>query len=219
MVEALGIFVAVIYTTLGVLLVGLFIRRLRKGWAGFTPLPYEPVVDPYAPAPVVVNTAVRCVGFASIGWAVVHLCLVAVALVLSAGLLGKYELQQTAAPFALAAYVALAAVLAGSGGVLLKRGLAGGRRLISWGLLLFVIASLWMAAFALRLPSDSNVPPQVRPLGYPLAAVLGAHVIIDSVLGMLAQRVGKSAVGQFDQQALQDQQLLRQWDTQGGIGP
>jgi len=216
MIQLIGIVVAGLYTTLAVVVIAVFIRRVRRGWGRLEPVPYQPVPDVFAPEPVVATAASRGVGGAAVFWSAAHLAAVAVGIAFAVGALPARGMGELAAPFGLAGYVVLAAALTGLGGILLVRATALGRKLICWGQLLFVIAAMWLIAFLVAMPTHHNVPPQLRPYGYWFAGVLLVHAVLDGILGAAARRVGRAGEAKETDLSREERQLLRDWEQMDG---
>jgi hypothetical protein len=146
---------------------------------------YVPVPDPAPPAPVRRGGAVSTVAGLCLLYVAAHL----LALAYWAAT-GSY-VPQTAATVMLGAYLGVAAVVMGIGGVLLAMGLPFGRRGVAWGGFLFGLISFMVGIAAMMLPTQAEAPPELRELADILLIVAVIHLVADTAIGAAAQRVGR----------------------------
>lgn len=146
---------------------------------------YVRVEDPYPAPPVVLGGGIRLVAVLVLVWSALHLGL-AVAWAATGAILPRIGTWILAASYAVAS-----SVIAGIGAVLLLGGSRRGRKLVTWGEFLLCVVAFVLAAVCLTLPTSPQASDALRRWGYVLAAVFGVHVIIDTTLGTLAQRLAR----------------------------
>ena len=156
-------------------------RAMRIGAAEYVPIP---VVNP--PAPVIRTGWVEVVGWVTIVWSLAHIGLIILAI--------SAEVVIFSAPITgtVMAYVLIASVIAGAGGVMLLKLMAFGRRMISWGLVLLGIVAFLGFALSLVVRTYADAPLISRELAVPVAVVLALHTLTDVAIGAAGQRVGRA---------------------------
>ena len=174
-----GVFIAV--SVLAV--VGLF-RSMSRGARLRAALPYQPVPIIFPPIPVERTFGVTIVGWAALVWAGGHL-------VLACGWFATDYLPRMPSASMAAVYVAFAAVLAGTGGVMLLGSRPFGRQLISWGMMLLGVLAGFGMIVAILVPKLDQAPSWASRLAVTMAIALGVHTVFDIILGALGQRVGR----------------------------
>ena len=163
------------------------LARLLRGIRSGARLPYAPVPALSPAIPILRTWAVCLVGGAALIWSAGHLALVVYWLAS-----GRW-LNPTPGAMITAGYVAFAAALVLAGGALLLACRPFGRRLIAWGLILLWLVAFFGLIIALLLPKYEDAPKRVRNLANVVAYVMGGHLVLDALLGMLAQKVGRPA--------------------------
>ena len=158
--------------------------RYRK----YEPVEPAPIINP--PEPVVRTLAGALVAWVAILWSVTNPAMLVAAGVILQGhqMLSSVPMQLSATLYGL--YALVTAVLIGSGGVMLLRLMAWGRRAVAWGVALLGILNVLLFAFCLFLRQFRDTPPEVRRLMIPAAVVLAVHTLIGSAIGVAAQHVG-----------------------------
>lgn len=158
-------------------------KRLR------TPEQVTPFIDYELPDPVVRTRGVTAESVIALLWGAAHLALAGTWFVV-----GGREWLPLVAPAGVAmAYVCVAALLTGAGGVMLYACKPYGRIVISWGGFLFAVLAFFGVAITLMLPGFEEVPRPLREGAGLLAAGIGAHLVLDTVIGTAARHVGKPA--------------------------
>ena len=168
---------------------------------------YLPIGDPYKPPEVLPTAGVRLVAMFAGLWVSVHVILVSLWLVNIGG-------DRTALGAGYALFVLVAALVGLCGAVMLGARRRIGRRLVGWGMFLFLLVVFWMLGFAAGLPTKDTVPPEIRGWETVMFIILLIHGAIDAALGAAAQRVGKPAgAAAKTEPSLEDRQAMRQWGT------
>jgi len=183
---AAWIFIAVFTAAVALatwLMLRAFLRGVRLGRA----LPHVPIPPIFPPVPVEPTGGVTVVGTLAVAWAAVHL------ITISYWALTGYLMPRTAPAWFAAAYVAGGAVLAGAGGGMLLARRPLGRTLMSWGLFLLGLLAFFALTMALLLPKYDEMPVWARRLSWAVVALMGAHIVFDSAVGALGQKVGRPA--------------------------
>jgi hypothetical protein len=127
------------------------------------------------------------IGGAAVLWSALHL-----------GLAGYWWqsgqlVPRIAASYCGAIYISFAAVLTGVGGAMLLARRPFGRRLISWGLMLLGLLAFFGLIIALLLPKYEDAELWVRQMAMTIAAFMAGHIVLDTAVGALGQRVGRPA--------------------------
>jgi len=183
--EIIGIFFVLAFVVIaGGAAVAVFWGLLRGIKAGGA-LPYRPIPVIWPPVPIVAGKSVTIVGLLAVGWSLAHLA------VASGWSVTGYLMPRVAAAWLAAAYVAFAALLVGTGGVLMLAKRPFGRRLIAWGTMLLGLLTFYALIISLLLPKYDQAPLWVRRLSRVIAAISAAHIIFNTAVGALAQRVGR----------------------------
>jgi len=183
--------VAIVIVVVLLALAGVAVAKLLRGLARSSRMagegePYVPFEDTTPPDPVVRTARLVGVAWAVLVWAAANLALAVVVWSMAGMWVGR-ELHTSIAGI----YVAVAALLVGAGGVMLLGGKAYGRRMVSWGSFLLGILTFLGAALALLLPAQKAVPENIRNASVYVAIGLGAHVLITTVVGSMAQTAGR----------------------------
>ena len=151
---------------------------------------YVPIPDPSPPAPVLRDNAAILVGTGALLWAALHVLVVAM-------WGSSRELEDlvpvNAQSVLWACYVLAGGVILAAGAILMLCRKPLGRRIIAWGEFLFGVMSFMMVLVALLLPAQEEAPVRLREAASWLLILAGVHVVIDTVIGSLAQNVGKPA--------------------------
>jgi hypothetical protein len=178
---------AAVYVALVLTLTLLVLRSFLRGVKAGTDKPYVPIPAIFPPVPVEPTAGVSAVGSLAIVWALVNLAVVAVWLV------APYYVPRSAPTVLAAAYVAFAMILVAIGGraLLLRRPV--GRVCLSWGMILLDLVMFYAVIISFLLPSLKDVPDYLREQGLVLGVAGAFHLVLDTALGALGQRVGRPA--------------------------
>jgi hypothetical protein len=101
---------------------------------------------------------------------------------------------QTAATNLAGIYFCFAAALTGTGGVMLIATRPLGRQLISWGLMLKGLLAFFALIVVLMRPEFEDAEMYIRRIPPEVAIIIAAHIVLDTVLGTLGQRVGRLSI-------------------------
>jgi hypothetical protein len=154
-------------------------RRLK-------PAPGPEIPQPYPDVPVEPGNWSRAAAMAALAWGAVNLLgLGALWLVLA-----KRESLELEVAIA-AVYMAVAAALTTSGGIWLLRRDAFGRKLAAWGGFLMAVLAFLTGVAALATWYTPQVPPLVREIRIPLLIGALVHLVLDTIVGAMAQRAGR----------------------------
>jgi len=164
----------------------IMIRRFFRAVRGFRAEPYVPIIDPFKPAPVKLTGWLVAVSCAAVVWSVLHLLLVSIWAV------GGRWVEPTIPVILIAAYVTIAAVMTGIGGVMLLGRRPYGRRMIAWGEMLFGYGLFMALVVTILLPGVKDVLGEWVVAARIVGFVLVGHVLIDGAIGTVAQYVGKA---------------------------
>jgi len=160
-----------------------FGRSIRRGRG----LPYEPIPDPNPPQAVARTRGVVTLSGAALLWAGAHL--VSALAWAATGLLVDRTFQSAM----VAVYLCSAAFVTAIGAVMLLRCERYGRRAVAMGQFLFAMAAFMGIAVALLLPQRQDIPSHWYRVAAYMAAFMGLHLLIDTLLGAAAQHVGRQA--------------------------
>ncbi len=149
------------------------------------PGPKVAFIDFPPPAPVQPSKGVTQVGWSAAIWSALNL--VAAFMWFATGFGLKGIMPQN---YLLAAYVVVAALIGGVGGVLLLSCQAQGRRMISWGGFLFAMITTLAFSFSLIEWSSPRTQLSQKSTAMWMALLSGGHLVIDTVIASAAQRVG-----------------------------
>ena len=194
MIDPIAFFAVILYTALFLLATVWLIWRMWKKRGRHTPLPYEPIEDPFKPDPIVKTRGVRATGSLGVTWSVLHV----VGLILwvmfvpppqPAGGVPSTS-GYAAGATALGVYVVTAAVLTSVGSILLLRCVASGRKLLSWSQFLFAMGGFLGAILMLLLTQSDKTPSDLRGAAPYFSAILVLYTALAVGLGAAAQRVG-----------------------------
>jgi hypothetical protein len=144
-----------------------------------------PIEDPFAAAQVAMNRKVAVDAWAVLVWSGLNIVIAISYALWGAGVHGRFSVL-----FGLG-YAVFASLLAVAGSLMLMRAIAFGRTMIAWGMFLFGTVGFILMVGALMLPGNTSADPDLRAIGYYLAAGLAAHIVIDVFLGAVSQFVGK----------------------------
>ena len=150
--------------------------------------PKVPFIDFPPPPAIHPSTGVTQVGWAAAIWAALNLIGAFLWFTTNFGaqkVLPEYHLA--------ASYVAVGAVLAGMGGVLMLSYHPQGRRMIAWGGFLFVTLTVLAFGLSLIMWASPRTTLSVKATARWVTILTGLHLAIDTVIASAAQRVGLPA--------------------------
>ncbi len=176
------VFPAVLFIVLSVIgvLALIHFARLYRSVRGQS-LPFERVIDPAPPDPVVAGGDVRTAAGLAIAWAALHVAVVAV------WLAGRFFIPLTMLSALWATYAIGLAVATGVGAAMMMQRRPFGRRLVGISQMLLALAAMLVLAVVVL----SGV--REGAIHVAAAALLAGHLAIDVALGTWAQRVGLPA--------------------------
>jgi hypothetical protein len=154
--------------------------------------PIIPILPVNPPELITERTiGVELVGWTSIVWSVAHL---AILVIWAVSLPDSILFNNQATTIMSMAYLFIAATITGIGGIMMLKLMAYGRRAIAWGLMLFGLMGIFGMALCLMLRDFEQGPfyQSMHQAAFPLVAALGIHVVANTLLGAIAQRVGKT---------------------------
>jgi len=168
-------------------LMGVFslLRAFLSGMRGLRKVPYAGIVDPNPPAPVVRTGPQVFISSMAILWSLIHLAGSAV------WLRWDDTYFDLLARLLVSGYAVAAALITGLGGLMLMKLQAYGRRIISYGLMLFGIMAFLGGAFMLLIKAYEQTAVKLGRIALPLSLALAGHVILDVAIGSAAQHVGR----------------------------
>jgi len=206
-----GIIFVVLYLTAVFLATGFilaaFLRGLRRRRVG---LPYKRIPVIFPPIPVEPTMGVSVVGWLSLFWSLGHLGVV--------GYWGatSYVVPRSPPTVIAATYIAFAALLVGLGSVMFLRRRPLGRTLIAWGMVLLALLTFFAIVISFLLPSLEGFRPEDHRLGRIIGSFVVAHLIFDTLVGALAQRLGRPAGWSEEKELLREEarapEMLPTWE-------
>jgi len=160
-------------------------RMIPAGKRRHKPLPYETIVDPNPPEPVVGTAGVTVVVCATLAWAVSHLSVIFV------WALTGWWVPRSMASASIALYFTAGVLISMVGAAMLLACRAQGRRAISWGLFLLSLAAFFGGVVSLLMTSSQQLTDMGRTVALYVAVGFAVHLAIDTAIGAAAQQVGK----------------------------
>jgi len=191
MQTAIAVVVFVILGALTVVAIASIIRGLAQSLRAGTGEPFRVFLEAQPPSPITRTGGTVAVGVIAILWSLIH---VAVGLFWSlTGFVLSYHVGLSLAAVLVLAYIYIAGVLTGAGGLLLLRTVAYGRRMASWGLFLLAVFAFMAGILSLLLPHFEKAPEELQRAATLLATAFAIHLVIDVTIGAIAQKAGKVA--------------------------
>ena len=173
-----------IYTGAALVATILLLRRIHRWWHLFQGLPYEPIDDPYKPAPIEKTRSVTALGVIAVIWSLSHVVCVGVWATTGVG-----PARSGSMGF-LAVCVTLVATIDGVGAILLLRCVPFGRRMLSWANFLSAMGGIVGSLMMLLAWQHAKTPAEIRVVAVPLAIGLAMYAVLAALIGSLAGRVG-----------------------------
>ena len=150
--------------------------------------PKVPFIDFPPPPAVCPSTGVSQVGWAASIWSVLNL------IVAFLWFTTRFGVEDVQPEYHLAAaYVVIAAVIGGMGGVVLLGCKAQGRRMIAWGGFLFVTITILAFGLSLVMWLSPKTTLSEKEIAMRFTIATGVHLAITAVIASAAQPVGLPA--------------------------
>ncbi len=185
MIESVPLVFGIVFVGVVTLMTLALLRSMMHGVKARGRLPYVPIPIVFPPIPVERTAGVVMIGALAITYSSLHL--IACGYWWARGDL----VPQITAAYLGSIYTSFASVLVCIGGIMLLALRPFGRRLISWGLMLLGLLAFFGLIMALRLPKHHEAELWAPEVTRMIAAGMAGHILIDTLVGMLGQRVGR----------------------------
>jgi len=150
----------------------------------------KPFVD-FPPPPGVVRTrGVTRVGYLALAWFVVNLAGIVAFVAMGMSLGDDTATIPIGVRITGVVYLLIATAYAGLGGIFLLSAKAQGRRLLGWSGFLYATLMFLLTGIALMIWGSPATTLAERKVAKVMAVALGLHLVIDTVMAVMAQRVG-----------------------------
>jgi hypothetical protein len=159
-------------------------RGLARGLRSDTSLPYEPIPVIFPLIPIERTPGSIAVGVVTCVYGLAHV------VVIVAWWMTGWFLPPSGSNFVSGTYVLLFGAITGLGGLLIMLCQPMGRKCVSWGLMLLLLPAGLAFAMSLMLPDFEKATLEFRQMARTVTYLMAGHVVVDLLLGYLAQKVG-----------------------------